>query len=60
MGKKEKMKVERMTEKEKFSLAVRSLSDAGFTNEEIASRLNVSRNRVGAVMAWHKHRESWT
>lgn len=60
MGKKQQNEVKKMNEKEKFSLSVRVLSDAGFSNEEIAMRLNASRNRVGAVMAWHRHRESWS
>ena len=42
-----------------FSLAVRTLSDNGYTNAEIADALNATRNKVGAVMAWHKNRSSW-
>ena len=52
-------KIERMNPKAQFSLAVRTLANKGFSNDLIASLLKVSRYRVGAVMAWHKHRNSW-
>jgi hypothetical protein len=47
------------SDKEFFSIAVAAMSDAGIPNEKIASLLNASRNRVGAVMAWRRHRDSW-
>ena len=45
--------------KARFSKAVHALTDNGFTNEEISDLLHVSRQRVGAVMAWKNHRDSW-
>ena len=51
--------IKRMSDKQKFSLAVRTLSDKGFNNEDIADLMGVSRPKVGAVMAWHRHRDSW-
>ena len=52
-------KIENMNAKEQFSLAVRTLSNKGFDNTSIAQVMNVTRAKVGAVMAWHKHRASW-
>ena len=54
-----KVKVNSLSQKEQFSLAVRTLSDKGFDNEQIADLMFVTRKQVGAVMAWHKHRDSW-
>ena len=52
-------KIDNMNEKEQFSLAVRTLSKKGFSNELIANLLYASRKQVGAVMAWYKNRASW-
>jgi orotate phosphoribosyltransferase-like protein len=45
--------------REDYSKAIRALADQGLTNEKIATMLNISRKKVGGVMAWKNNRSSW-
>jgi hypothetical protein len=42
-----------------FSDTVKTLSDRGYANAEIAQSTGASRHKVGAVLAHHWHPESW-
>ena len=45
--------------REDYSIAINALADKDFSNEQISQLLHVSRNKVGAVMAWRNNRKSW-
>jgi hypothetical protein len=42
-----------------FSDTVKTLSDRGYANAEIAQSTGASRHKVGAVLAHHWHPASW-